>query len=207
MTQNNSLLRTKKQYFKKYLQLFQIFPYQWNETVKDRPGEGCASTINKISKISKIKTWIISWKARYAIYTFIPRRFIDCQTRFHLQYVSLSYLIPFPFFVKERTNAWSRGEKERVDTQGSRPVIDELSRRVIRGERIGEDSRFTRASNPSLPFLPSPPFVRNYNQPWSVISGWIPARAEMWDVCLSEGITVIRGHEPTMCMIHVNVLV
>lgn len=164
MTQNNSLLRTKKQYFKKYLQLFQIFPYQWNETVKDRPGEGCASTINKISKISKIKTWIISWKARYAIYTFIPRRFIDCQTRFHLQYVSLSYLIPFPFFVKERTNAWSRGEKERVIHRGvGRWLMNSREEWFeVKGSGKIRDSR-ERATLPSLssPPLPSSVIIIN----------------------------------------------
>lgn len=152
--------------------------HQWNETVKDRP-EGRSlckyhprySYLQRISKISEAKAWIISWKAKRTIYLFHRN---DCQTRFHFQYISLSLSLishSVPLF-DDSLNENERiieGTEREDNTEESRPVIDELSRRVIRGERIGEDSRLTRASNPSLS-----PLVRNYNQPWSVISGWIP---------------------------------
>lgn len=100
----------------------------------------------RISKISKAKTWIISRKARYT-------RHIYSETT--VKHVSIPniFLISFSLssrFVK-REGTRDRGEG-RVR---SRPVIDELSRRVIRGERIrGEGFRDSRER--ATPALPSP---------------------------------------------------
>lgn len=92
----------------------------------------------RISKISKAKTWIISRKARYTRHYLFRN---DCQTRFHPQYFP-HFVLPF---VTIRQTRMVR----------SRPVIDELSRRVIRGERIrGEGFRDSRER--ATPALPSP---------------------------------------------------
>lgn len=71
-----------------------------------------------------------------------------------------SFYPPLGRFVK-RERTYHRGKRKRGwDIQESTPVIDELSRRVIRGERIGEDSRFTRTSERATP-PPSPVIIIN----------------------------------------------
>lgn len=150
--------------------------HQWNETVKDRPGERSLCYKEILSSLLVPSTnfqnfWSKSLDNFMESQThniFIPSKRLSNTFPFpiHISLSLISHSVPlFDDSLNENERIIEGTERE-DNTEESRPVIDELSRRVIRGERIGEDSR---ASNPSLS-----PLVRNYNQPWSVISGWIP---------------------------------
>lgn len=97
----------------------------------------------RISKISKAKTWIISRKARYT-------RHIYSETT--VKHVSIPNIFLISFSLSSR---FVKREGTRDRGEDGRPVIDELSRRVIRGERIrGEGFRDSRER--ATPALPSP---------------------------------------------------
>lgn len=84
---------------------------------------------------------------------FIPSKRLSNTFPFpiHISLSLISHSVPlFDDSLNENERIIEGTERE-DNTEESRPVIDELSRRVIRGERIGEDSRFTRATLPSPP--------------------------------------------------------
>lgn len=164
-----------------YLNLFQIFPTAHTASVeRDRKRQTRRTKPVQVSSSLLVPStnfqnfWSKSLDNFMESQThniFIPSKRLSNTFPFpiHISLSLISHSVPlFDDSLNENERIIEGTERE-DNTEESRPVIDELSRRVIRGERIGEDSRFTRASNPSLS-----PLVRNYNQPWSVISGWIP---------------------------------
>lgn len=164
-----------------YLNLFQIFPTAHTASVeRDRKRQTRRTKPVQVSSSLLVPStnfqnfWSKSLDNFMESQThniFIPSKRLSNTFPFpiHISLSLISHSVPlFDDSLNENERIIEGTERE-DNTEESRPVIDELSRRVIRGERIGEDSRLTRASNPSLS-----PLVRNYNQPWSVISGWIP---------------------------------
>lgn len=161
-----------------YLNLFQIFPTAHTASVeRDRKRQ------TKRTKPVQVSPSLLVPSTNFQnFWSKSLDNFMESQTHnIFIPSKRLSNTFPFPIHISLSLISHSvplfddsLNENERIiegteredNTEESRPVIDELSRRVIRGERIAEDSR---ASNPSLS-----PLVRNYNQPWSVISGWIP---------------------------------
>lgn len=138
---------------KAHLKPFQIFVSGTRPWKTDKENEWLLRNHypRRISKISKAKTWIISRKARYTTYLFRKRLSNTFPSPIRISLFLISFVLPFEDSLNARRNAWSRGGKGRM--VHSRPVIDELSRRVIRGERIrGEGFRDSRAT----PALPSP---------------------------------------------------
>lgn len=133
--------------------------HQWNETVKDRPGERSLCYKEILSSLLVPSTnfqnfWSKSLDNFMESQThniFIPSKRLSNTFPFpiHISLSLISHSVPlFDDSLNENERIIEGTERE-DNTEESRPVIDELSRRVIRGERIGEDSRFTLPSPPS----------------------------------------------------------